>query len=85
MAPIVRPCTNCFWVNHHLGIAYVKCGEYEKAESAFDLLLYNKSKANQIELIYYQYGMAQLLHRKGNHAEALLRILFPIICNKIEI
>lgn len=55
----------------NLGIAYVKCGEYEKAESTFDQLLYNKSKANQIELIYYQYGMAQLLHRKGNHAGAL--------------
>ncbi|MGM0884218.1 MAG: transcriptional regulator [Bacillota bacterium] len=56
----------------NLGISYVKCSEYEKAESAFDQLLYNRSKANQIELIYYQYGMAQLLHRKGNNAEALL-------------
>jgi len=55
----------------NLGIAYVQCGEYAKAEAAFDQLLYSKPQANQIELIYYQYGMAQLLHRKGNHAEAL--------------
>ncbi len=55
----------------HLGVAYVQCGEYEKAEAAFDQLFYSKPQANQIELIYYQYGMAQLLHRKGNHAEAL--------------
>lgn len=55
----------------NLGIAYVQCGEYAKAEAAFDQLLYSKPQANQIELIYYQYGMAQLLHSKGNHAEAL--------------
>ncbi|WP_258881621.1 tetratricopeptide repeat protein [Paenibacillus sp. sptzw28] len=55
----------------NLGVSYIKCGEYEKAESAFDQILYNRTKANQIELIYYQYGLAQLLHRKGNHAEAL--------------
>lgn len=41
----------------NLGVAYVKCGQFEKAEEAFEQMLYNK--------IYYHYGMAQLLYRKG--------------------
>ncbi|MGG1229810.1 NB-ARC domain-containing protein [Bacillus halotolerans] len=55
----------------NLGVAYVKCDQFEKAEEAFEQMLYDKHNANQVELIYYYYGMAQLLHRKGDHAEAM--------------
>ncbi|MFJ1447820.1 NB-ARC domain-containing protein [Bacillus halotolerans] len=55
----------------NLGVAYVKCDLFEKAEEAFEQMLYDKHNANQVELIYYYYGMAQLLYRKGDHAEAM--------------
>lgn len=63
----------------NLGVAYVHCEEFKKAESSFDHILYDKNKANQIELIYYHYGMAQLLSRKGNDAKALQSIEKAII------
>jgi LuxR family transcriptional regulator, glucitol operon activator len=34
----------------NLGLAYVNCDEFEKAEAAFDNILYDKNKANQIEV-----------------------------------
>lgn len=55
----------------NLGVAYVKCGQFEKAEEAFEQMLYDKHNANQVELIYYHYGMAQLLHRKGEKTKAM--------------
>jgi LuxR family glucitol operon transcriptional activator len=55
----------------NLGVAYVICDKLEEAEKCFNNLLYQKDKANQIELIYYHYGMAQLLLRKGENIEAL--------------
>ncbi|MGV4321620.1 tetratricopeptide repeat protein [Bacillus mojavensis] len=55
----------------NLGVAYVKCGQFEKAEEAFEQMLYDKHNANQIELIYYFYGMAQLLNRKGEKTKAM--------------
>ncbi|QSX23340.1 NB-ARC domain-containing protein [Priestia megaterium] len=54
----------------NLGVAYVICDKLEQAEKCFNSLLYQKNKANQIELIYYHYGMAQLLLRKGAHIKA---------------
>ena len=56
---------------YHLGIAYLHCDDFERAEASFEQLLYKNSKANQIEIIYYQFGMAQLLNRKGKYLEAL--------------
>ncbi|MCY8914496.1 tetratricopeptide repeat protein [Bacillus atrophaeus] len=55
----------------NLGVAYVKCGQFEKAEEAFEQMLYDKHNANQVELIYYYYGMAQLLYRKGEKTKAM--------------
>lgn len=55
----------------NLGVAYVKCGQFEKAEEAFEQMLYDKHNANQVELIYYFYGMAQLLNRKGEKTKAI--------------
>ncbi|MGF7030977.1 LuxR family glucitol operon transcriptional activator [Paenibacillus mucilaginosus] len=55
----------------HLGIAYVQSGAFAKAQGAFERLLYDTAGANQIELIYYQYGMGQLLYHQGRHEEAL--------------
>ncbi|PAY11985.1 NB-ARC domain-containing protein [Bacillus sp. 7705b] len=55
----------------NLGVAYVKCDLFEKAEEAFEQMLYDKHNANQVELIYYYYGMAQLLHRKGEKTKAM--------------
>ena len=55
----------------NLGLAYVNCDEFEKAETAFDNILYHKNKANQIELIYYHYGMAQMFSKKGDNEKAL--------------
>ncbi|WP_286058963.1 NB-ARC domain-containing protein [Bacillus mojavensis] len=55
----------------NLGVAYVKCDQFEKAEEAFEQMLYDKHNANQVELIYYYYGMAQLLHRKGEKMKAM--------------
>ncbi|MCC2930218.1 tetratricopeptide repeat protein [Bacillus sp. LBG-1-113] len=55
----------------NLGVAYVKCGQFEKAEEAFEQMLYDKHNANQVELIYYFYGMAQLLNRKGEKTKAM--------------
>ncbi|MEC1732689.1 NB-ARC domain-containing protein [Bacillus mojavensis] len=55
----------------NLGVAYVKCDLYEKAEEAFEQMLYDKHNANQVELIYYNYGMAQLLYRKGEKTKAM--------------
>ncbi|MCI4169190.1 NB-ARC domain-containing protein [Bacillus spizizenii] len=54
----------------NLGVAYVKCDQFEKAEEAFEQMLYDKHNANQVELIYYDYGMAQLLYRKGEKTKA---------------
>ncbi|WP_338787784.1 NB-ARC domain-containing protein [Metabacillus sp. FJAT-53654] len=54
----------------NLGIAYVNCNEFEKAEATFNHILYDKNKANQIELIYYHYGIALLLSRKGDYTKA---------------
>ncbi|MCI4060712.1 hypothetical protein MMK25_35065, partial [Bacillus cereus] len=39
-------------------------------EEAFEQMLYDKHNANQVELIYYDYGMAQLLYRKGEKTKA---------------
>ncbi|KSW01621.1 transcriptional regulator [Bacillus velezensis] len=55
----------------NLGMAYVKCDQLEKAEKAFEQMLYDKHNANQVELIYYYYGMAQLLYRKGEKTKAM--------------
>ncbi|MEG7283702.1 NB-ARC domain-containing protein [Bacillus sp. 0909A] len=55
----------------NLGVAYVKCDQFEKAEEAFEQMLYDKHNANQVELIYYYYGMAQLLYRKGEKTKAM--------------
>ncbi|MFC7395486.1 NB-ARC domain-containing protein [Scopulibacillus cellulosilyticus] len=55
----------------NLGVAYVECGEAEKAEKAFGHVLYDKTQPNQIELIYYYYGRAQLSAGTGDYAEAL--------------
>ncbi|MEC1752056.1 NB-ARC domain-containing protein [Bacillus mojavensis] len=55
----------------NLGVAYVKCDQLEKAEEAFEQMLYDKHNANQVELIYYYYGMAQLLYRKGEKTKAM--------------
>ncbi|MFO3790964.1 tetratricopeptide repeat protein [Bacillus mojavensis] len=55
----------------NLGVAYVKYGQFEKAEEAFEQMLYDKHNANQVELIYYHYGMAQLLYRKGEKTKAM--------------
>lgn len=55
----------------NLGVAYVKCDQFEKAEEAFEQMLYDKHNANQVELIYYFYGMAQLLNRKGEKTKAM--------------
>lgn len=55
----------------NLGVAYLQLDEPERAEAAFENVLYHKSKANQIELIYYRYGNAQLAYRKGDCGEAL--------------
>ncbi len=55
----------------NLGVAYVKCDQFEKAEEAFEQMLYDKHNANQVELIYYHYGMAQLLYRKGEKTKAV--------------
>ncbi|MFP5110290.1 NB-ARC domain-containing protein [Neobacillus sp. C211] len=55
----------------NLGVAYVNCDEFEKAEAAFDNILYHKNNANQIELIYYHYGMAQMFSKKGDNEKAL--------------
>jgi LuxR family glucitol operon transcriptional activator len=55
----------------NLGIAYLKCGQVAKAESEFEHMLYDQTTANQIELIYYQYGLAQMLASKGDIAAAL--------------
>ncbi|WKT03476.1 tetratricopeptide repeat protein [Bacillus velezensis] len=55
----------------NLGIAYVKCDLFEKAEEAFEQMLYDKHNANQVVLIYYYYGMALLLFRKGEHTKAM--------------
>lgn len=49
----------------------MKCGQFEKAEEAFEQMLYDKHNANQVELIYYFYGMAQLLNRKGEKTKAM--------------
>ncbi|AJY74667.1 tetratricopeptide repeat protein [Paenibacillus beijingensis] len=55
----------------NLGVAYLRLGELRQAEAAFENLLYHKSKANQIELIYYRYGNAQLSWCKGEYETAL--------------
>ncbi|CAG5088899.1 Transcriptional regulator of the glucitol operon [Thermobacillus xylanilyticus] len=54
-----------------LGAAYVRRGEYEKAREAFEAFLYDPALANQIERIYHEYGMAQLLAAQHRHREAL--------------
>ena len=58
----------------NLGMAYVKCDQLEKAEKAFEQMLYDKHNPNQVELIYYYYGMAQLLYRKGEKRKRWNRI-----------
>ncbi|REJ14421.1 MAG: transcriptional regulator [Paenibacillaceae bacterium] len=54
-----------------LGAVYVRRGEYEKAREAFEAFLYDPALANQIERIYHEYGMAQLLAAQHRHREAL--------------
>jgi Predicted N-acetylglucosaminyl transferase len=54
-----------------LGVAYIHLGQYEKAQEAFESFLYDRSKAHQIELIYYEYGMAQLLAAKKRTLDAI--------------
>jgi LuxR family glucitol operon transcriptional activator len=49
----------------------VRRGEYEKAREAFEAFLYDPALANQIERIYHEYGMAQLLAAQHRHREAL--------------
>ncbi len=55
----------------NLGIAYVENQQFEKAAAAFEKMLYQKNKANPIELMYYHYGMARLFAKKGDLAYAL--------------
>ncbi|MTT31115.1 transcriptional regulator [Terrilactibacillus sp. BCM23-1] len=55
----------------NLGIAYVKCKEYEKAKLTFEHVLYNKTEANHIELIYYNYGKANLYASMKDYRKAL--------------
>lgn len=52
------------------GVTYVKCDQFEKAEDAFEQMLYDKHNANQVELIYNHYGMAQLLYLRGEKTKA---------------
>ncbi|MED4073303.1 NACHT domain-containing protein [Priestia endophytica] len=54
----------------NLGLAYMHCDFYEKAEKMFNNLLYNQNKPNQMELIYCYYGKAQILARKRKYKEA---------------
>jgi LuxR family glucitol operon transcriptional activator len=56
---------------YNLAITYIKLGDIEKAESALEQLLYHKFKPNQIELIYYKFGRAQLSYLQGEHAASL--------------
>ena len=53
-----------------LGVAYVYQGEYGKALGAFDAFLFDPDRANQIERIYHEYGMAQLFAAQHRHEEA---------------
>jgi hypothetical protein len=54
-----------------LGVAYANLGEYGKARAAFDAFLHDPPLAHQIERIYHEYGMAQLLAAQNRHREAL--------------
>lgn len=56
--------------NYLLGVAYVYQGEYGKALGAFDAFLFDPDRANQIERIYHEYGMAQLFAAQHRHEEA---------------
>lgn len=42
-----------------------------KRKEPFEQMLYDKHNANQVELIYYYYGMAQLLYSKGEKTKAI--------------
>ncbi|WP_027086276.1 tetratricopeptide repeat protein [Cohnella panacarvi] len=59
---------------YFLGISYIQCGQFEEAERMINQLLFYEHKANQIELIYYQYAMAQLLAKKGKYIEAVQQL-----------
>ncbi|WP_054957949.1 ATP-binding protein [Paenibacillus dakarensis] len=59
---------------YFLGVAYLNCRQFEKAENAFNQLLYYEHNANQIELIYYQFAQAQLLYSKGKSTEAVQQL-----------
>ncbi len=59
---------------YFLGIAHLKCRQYEEAEKAFNTLLFYGNNANQIELIYYQFANAQLLSSRGQYIGALQQL-----------
>ena len=64
-----------------LGVAYVRRQNYDKAREAFTPFLSTESEANQIEWIYHEYGIAQLLAGQGRTIEAinlLIRVLHRI-------
>lgn len=52
------------------GVAYLHLGEFEKAREAFGAFLPDAADANQLELIYHEYGMAQLRAAQERYAEA---------------
>jgi LuxR family glucitol operon transcriptional activator len=56
---------------YYLGIAYIGLGESAKAETVLEQILYHKSNPNQIELIYYYYGKAQLANLQEDREVAL--------------
>jgi LuxR family glucitol operon transcriptional activator len=56
---------------YYLGIAYIRLGEAAKADANLEQILYHKLNPNQIELIYYNYGKAQLCNLQGEREAAL--------------
>ncbi|MBO9600845.1 MAG: transcriptional regulator, partial [Cohnella sp.] len=54
-----------------LGVAYLHRQQYEQAQASFQSFLSVTSRANQIELIYHEYGMAQLLAANNQTIEAI--------------
>jgi LuxR family glucitol operon transcriptional activator len=65
-----------------LGTAYLCRGQFDKARKAFESFLPDASVANQIELIYYEYGMAQLLAGQNQVIEAI-NLLISVL-NRID-
>jgi len=59
---------------YFLGLAYLHCDQWDQAEQSFSRLLRDESSANQLEQIYYQFGIAQLYARKQCKQEAIERL-----------